>query len=80
MRRDPIKRHRFPRDVILLARPLDHWFPLSCQDVRDLMTERGITVDQATGICRVRTFGPEIAMPADDHRSWRQGATPLARG
>ena len=40
MRRDPFKGHRFPHNIILLA---VHWycrFPLSYQDLSDLLAAR----------------------------------------
>ena len=71
MRRDPFKGHRFPPDVILLAVRWYCRFPLSYQDVSDLLAERGITVDRATVFRWVQKFGPEIARRAYNHRSWR---------
>lgn len=71
MRRDPLKGHRFPRDVILLAVRWYCRFPLSYQDVSVLLAERGIAVDRATVFRRVQKFGPEIAKRAYNHRSWR---------
>lgn len=47
-RRNPFKRHRFPRNVILLA---VRWYcrqALFCRDVRDMLAERGVTVDAST--------------------------------
>ena len=71
-RRSPFKHHRFPQEVILLA---VRWYcrhPLSYRDVRDLMAERGITVDAATIYRWVQKFGPEIRKRAyGRHRSWR---------
>ncbi|WP_081536261.1 IS6 family transposase [Rhodovulum sp. P5] len=71
MRRDPFKGHRFPPDIILLAVRWHCRFPLSYQDVTDLLAERGITVDRATLFRWVQKFGPEIARRAYNHRSWR---------
>ena len=71
-RRNPFKRHRFPREVILLAVRWYCRYPLSCRDVRDLLAERGITVDASTVHRWVRKFGPEIRKRAQArHRSWR---------
>ena len=39
--RDPFKGHRFPRGVILLAVRWCCRFPLSYQDVADLLAEHG---------------------------------------
>ena len=71
MRRDPFKGHRFPRGVILLAVRWYCRFPLSYQDVADLLAERGVMVDRATVFRWVREFGPEIARRACAHRGWR---------
>ncbi len=69
--RDPSRGHRFPREVILLAVRWYCRFPLSYQDVADLLAERGITDDRATVVRWVRKFGPEIAGRAHAHRGWR---------
>ena len=71
MRRDPFRGHRFPREVILLAVRWYCRFPLSYQDVADLLAERGIRVDRATIFRWVQKFGPELARRAYGHRSWR---------
>lgn len=71
MRRDPFRGHRFPRDIILLAVRWYCRFPLSYADVRDLLAERGNSVDRATIYRWVQKFGPEIAKCARSHRSWR---------
>nr|WP_264214746.1 hypothetical protein [Leisingera thetidis] len=47
-RRNPFKRHRFPREVILLAVRWYCRYPLSCRDVRDMLAERGVAVDAST--------------------------------
>ena len=71
-RRTPFKRHRFPREVILLAVGWYCRYPLSCRDVRDMFAERGVTVDASTVHRWVRKFGPEIRKRAQArHRSWR---------
>ena len=59
-RRDPFRGHRFPKDVILLAVPWYCRYPLSYRDMRDLLAERGISVDAASVYRRVQKFGPEI--------------------
>ncbi len=58
-------------DVILLALRWYYLYPLSYRDVRDMLAERGITVD-ATSVHRwVRKFGPVIRKSAlRRHRSW----------
>ncbi len=71
-RRDPFKRHRFPREIILLAVRWYCRYPLSCRDVRDMLAERGVAVDASTINRWVRKFGPEIRRRARTrHRSWR---------
>lgn len=47
-RRSPFKRHRFPRGVIFCAPRWYLRFPLSYQDVMDVLAERGVTVDRST--------------------------------
>jgi len=70
--RNPFKHHRFPQEVILLAFRWYCRYPLSFRDVRDLLAERGITVDAATIYRWVQKFGPEIRRRAyGQHRSWR---------
>ena len=71
MRRDPFKRHRFPSGIILLAVRWYCRYPLSYRDVRDMLAERGVSVDAATIYRWVQKFGPEIAERTARHRSWR---------
>ena len=59
-RKNPFKRHRFPREIILLAVRWYCRYPLSCRDVRDMLAERGVTVDASTIHHWVLKFGPEI--------------------
>lgn len=66
-RRTPFKHHRFPRDVILCAVRWYLRYPLSYQDVVDLMAERGINVDRSTVYRWVIKFGPEIAKRSEKH-------------
>lgn len=71
-RKNPFKHHRFPREIILLAVRWYCRYPLSCRDVRDLLAERGVTVDATTIHRWIRKFGPEIRKRAyGAHRSWR---------
>ena len=70
-RRDPFKRHRFPKDVILMAVRWYCRFALSYRDVRDLLEERGVFVDAATIYRWVRKFGAEIAKRSFKHKSCR---------
>ncbi len=65
-RRDPYKRHRFPRDLTPLA---VRWYrrnPPTCRDVRDLLAEHEITVDATTVHRRVQKFAPVIRKRACD--------------
>ena len=64
MGRDPFRGQRFPREVMLLAVRWYCRFPLSYQDVADLLAERGVMVDRATVFRWVQKFGPEIARRA----------------
>jgi len=66
-RRDPFKRHRFSQDIILLAVRWYCRYPLSYQDVVDLLEERGVEVDRSTIFRWVQKFGPEIAKRAEKH-------------
>lgn len=66
-RRSPFKPHRFPRDVILCAVRRYLRYPLSYQDVVDLLAERGISVDRSTVFRWVTKFGPEITKRTERH-------------
>ena len=68
-RRNPFKHHRFPRDNILLAVRWHCRYPLSYRDVRDMLAERGISVDSSTIYRWVMKFGPEISKRCFAHRS-----------
>ncbi|WP_424991256.1 IS6 family transposase [Fluviibacterium sp. S390] len=59
-RMSPFKHHRFPREIILCAVRWYLRFPLSYQDVVDLLTGRGITIDRSTVYRWVQKFGPEL--------------------
>ncbi len=59
-RQSPFKHHRFPRDMILCAVRWYLRYPLSYQDVVDLLAERGVTVDRSTVYRWVQKFGPEL--------------------
>lgn len=63
-RRNPFKHHRFMQDVILLAVRWYCRYPLSYQNVCDLLAERAITVDAAIVYRWVQKFGPEISKRA----------------
>lgn len=69
--RNPFKRHRFPRDVILQAVRWYCRFALSYRDLKDLLEERGVHVDAPTIYRWVRKFGPEIAKRSFKHNSCR---------
>ena len=66
-RRNPFKRHRFPQEIILLAVRWYCRYPLSYQDVVDLLAERGVTLDRSTIFRWVQKFGPEIAERTERH-------------
>lgn len=59
-RRCPFKHHRFPQEIILCAVRWHLRFPLSYQEVVDLLAERGITVDRSTVYRWLIQFGLEI--------------------
>ena len=71
MRILPFKGHRFPQAIILTAVRWYCRYGLSYRDVRDLLAERGISVDASTIYRWVQKFGPEIAKRSFKHRSWR---------
>ncbi|SDX11874.1 DDE domain-containing protein [Roseicitreum antarcticum] len=67
--KQPFKRHRFPALAILCAVRICLRYPLSYQDVTDLLAERGLNVDRST-VCRwVQKFGPELSRRAGRHLS-----------
>lgn len=71
-RRNSSKHHRFRHFVILLAVRWYCPYPLPYRDVRDLLAQRGITVDATTIYRWVQKFAPEIRKRAcGQHRSWR---------
>ncbi|SDX78117.1 transposase, IS6 family [Roseicitreum antarcticum] len=59
--KQPFKRHRFPAEIILCAVRMYLRYPLSYQDVTDLMAERGLDVDRSTVFRWVQKFGPELS-------------------
>lgn len=63
----PFKRHRFPAAVILCAVRMYLRYPLSYQDVADLLAERGLDVDRSTVYRWVQKFGPELAKRTEKH-------------
>lgn len=66
-RRSPFKHHRFPRDIILCAVRWYLRYPLSYQDVVDLLAEREISVDRSTVYRWVTKFGPQITKRTEKH-------------
>ncbi|MFW8637475.1 DDE-type integrase/transposase/recombinase, partial [Cribrihabitans pelagius] len=72
-RRNPFKRHRFPREIILLAVRWSCRWPLSCRDVRGMRAERGAAVDASAVHRRVRKFGPGIRKRAQARHRARRG-------
>lgn len=65
----PFKRHRFPAVVILRAVRMYLRYPLSYQDVTDLLAERGLDVDRSTVFRWVQKFGPELSKRSERHLS-----------
>lgn len=66
-RKTPFKHHRFPMDVILCAVRWYLRYPLSYQDVTDLLAKRGISVDRSTVYRWVQKFGPELTRRTEKH-------------
>ncbi|MEP5729891.1 MAG: hypothetical protein ABJL67_11050 [Sulfitobacter sp.] len=66
-RKSPFTHPRFPREIILCAVRWYLRFPLSFQDVVDLLAERGINVDRSTVYRWVIRFGPELAKRTEKH-------------
>ncbi len=62
-----LKRHRFPSLIILCAVRMYLRYPLSYQDVTDLLGERGVNVDRSTVFRWVQKFGPELAKRLESH-------------
>lgn len=50
-RKNMFKRHRFPREIILIAVRRFCRVALSCRDVHDMLAERSVTVDTSTCHC-----------------------------
>lgn len=67
--KQPFKRHRFPSVIILCAVRMYLRYPLSYQDVTDLLAERGLDVDRSTVFRWVQKFGPELSKRAERHLS-----------
>ena len=65
--RSPFEHHRFPRDIIFCAVRRYQRFPLSYQDVVDLLAEGGIEVERSTVFRWVQNFGPEPCKRTEKH-------------
>ncbi|WP_386630152.1 IS6 family transposase [Sulfitobacter geojensis] len=65
--RFPFKHDRFPREIVLCPVRWYLRYPLSYQDVVDLLAERGVSVDRSTVYRWVQTFGPELAKGTEKH-------------
>ncbi len=66
-RKSPFKHHRFPREIILCAVRCYLRYPLSYQDVVDLLEERGIVVDRSTLYRWVQQFGMDLTRRTEKH-------------
>lgn len=64
-RKQPFKRHRFPSLINLFAVRMYLRYPISYQDVSDLLGERGVDVDRSTVFRWVQKSGPELAKPKE---------------
>ena len=62
------KRRRFPALIILTAVQMYLRYPLSYQDVADLLYDRDIDADRSTVFHWVQKFGPELAIFLVGHR------------
>lgn len=67
--KQPFKRHRFPAAIILCAVRMYLRYPLSYEDVADLLAERGVDVDRSTVFRWVQKFGPELSKRTEKHLS-----------
>jgi len=66
-RPQPFKRHRFPAAIILCVVRMYLRYPLSYQDITDLLAERGLDVDRSTVFRWVQKFGPELCKRTERH-------------
>jgi putative transposase len=79
------KRNRYPRAVILHAVYLKLRFILSCRDVEELLSMRGVQVDHSTVQRWVFKFSPEIEKNMNKRKrqvcsSWRMNETYIKVG
>lgn len=65
--KQPFKRYRFPAAIILCAVRMYLRYPLSYQELVDLMAERGLDVDRSTVYRWVQKFGPELSKRTEKH-------------
>lgn len=65
--KSPFKHHRFPAAIILCAVRMYLRYPLSYQDVVDLLAERGLEVTRPTVFRWVQKFGPKLAKRTEKH-------------
>ena len=66
-RKSPLKHPRLARDIIVCAVRWYLRYPLSYQDVVDLLSERDIAVDRSTVFRWVQKFGPEMTKRTEKH-------------
>ena len=74
------KGKHFPKDVILFAVYFYLRYPVSYQDLQEIMEERGVDVDDATMNRWVIEYGPQLAEEAQKRkvsggRLWRMDET-----
>jgi len=67
LRKRPFRRHRFPSLIILSAVRMYLRYPLSYQDVADLLGERAVDVDRSTIFRWVQKFRSELARRTEGH-------------
>lgn len=66
-RKSPFKHHSFPCEIILCPVRWYLRYPLSYQDVVDLLEERGIMIDRSTVYRWVQKFAPELTKRTEKH-------------
>lgn len=85
LRQSPFKHHRFPRAIILCAMRWYLRYPLSYQDVVDLLAERGITIDRSAVYRWVQKFGQQLTKRTEKYLrrarvDWHAGETYIRVG
>ena len=68
-RRSPFKHHRFPRGIILRTVRWYLRYPLSYQNIVDLVAERCVKADRSTAYRWVQKFGPDLTKRTERHLS-----------